>query len=229
MQKLNKITFKLRTKKLIVFLLLTIFSIIFCVFLINVFPNKLDNQDKWILIALMIFVLVIYSAPIYLTLTYLFEDFNKTVTLDQSSSTIIIRKGKTEIKILQNEIVAVYHVLVDKDSKARYSQSSFEYIMLILKERKRFIITNLICKPLDILKFINVAYKTTYYNIPVIDRGLGSEILTTDEFANKVKEFEENFRNHSTQKLIKIISDKQSYMDYAREAAKNLLSQKRNN
>jgi hypothetical protein len=223
------ITYKLRIKKLVVFLLLTIFSIIFCLFLINAVPNKLDNQDKWILIAFMIFFLVIYSAPIYLTLTYLFEDFNKTVTLDHSSSTIIIRKGKYEIKIPQNEIVAVYHVLVDKDSKARYSQSSFEYIMLILKERKRFIITNLICEPLDILKFINIAYKTTYYNIPVIDRGLGSEILTTAEFANKVKEFEENFRNHSTQELIKIMSDKQSYMDYAREAAKNLLSQKRNN
>jgi len=229
MQNLNKRTYNLRTKKLVVFLLWTIFSIIICIFLTNALFNNPDNQNVWILIPFMIFFLVLFSAPIYLTLSYLFEDFNKSVTLDHSTSAIIIRKGKTEIKISQDEIVAAYHVLVDKESNARFRQSSFEYIILILKERKRFIITNLICEPLDILKFINIAYKTTYYNIPVIDRGLGSEILTTNEYSDKVKEFEENFRNHSTQELIKIINDKHSFMDYAREAAKNLLSLKKHN
>ncbi|MFZ4400281.1 MAG: hypothetical protein ACOYO1_09620 [Bacteroidales bacterium] len=222
------ITYILRTKKLVVFLVLTIFSIVTCEYFIIAFLKKPDSQNEWIFIAFLVFFLVLFSAPIYLTVTYLFEDFNKSVTLDNSSSTIILRKRKTEIKISQNDIVTAYHVLVDKDSKARYRQTSFEYIILVLKERKRFIVTNLICEPLTLLKFIDIACKTTYYNIPLIDRDLGSEILTSEEYSDKVKEFEKNFRNHSTQELIKIINDKQSFIDSAREAAKNILSLKKN-
>ena len=212
------------TKKLVV-LLLTIFSIVICAFIISAFLEKPVHQNESILIAFFVF----FSASIYLTVTYLFEDFNKSLTLDNLSSTIIITKGKTEVKIFRNEIIAVYYVLVDKDSKVRYRQTSFEYIILVLIERKHFIITNLICEPLTILKFIDITYKTTYYNIAVIDRDLGSEVLTTEEFHDKVKEFESNFKNYSIQDLINIISDKKSYMNYTREAAKNVLSRKRNN
>ena len=84
--------------------------------------------------------------------------------------------------------------------------------MLILKERKRVYITNLICEPLEILKTIETGYKYVGRDSYGIC-GIGSEILTTDEFNNKVMKFEKEFKDHSVNELENIIHDKNTYTE----------------
>jgi hypothetical protein len=219
--------YKLRIKKLLYFIFLTVISIIFCIYIAKVIYNNPSHKIDRTFIPFILFFFIFFSAPIFLSLTYLIEDFRKTIKLDKVFHTIIIQKGKNNFTINPIEIVSIYHVLVDKESRATYRQTSFEYIVIILKERKRFYITNLICDPSVIINFLNLKYKTIYSNIPLIDRKLGFDVLTTDEFNKNVKEFERNFENYSNDQLIKIINDKGSYMDYARQAAINLLNRKK--
>jgi hypothetical protein len=219
--------YKLRIKKLLYFIFLTIISIIFCIYIAKAVYNTPNHKIEWAFIPFVVLFLAVYSAPIFLCLTYLIEDFRKTIILDNEFHSIIFQKGKNKITLSPNEIASIYHVLVDKESRFLYRQSSFEYIVIIIKERKRFYITNLICDPSVIINFLKIKDKTIYSNIPFIDRKLGFEVLTTEEFNKNVKEFECNFENYSKDQLIKIINDKGSYMDYARQAAINLLNRKK--
>ena len=62
-----------------------------------------------------------------------------------------------------------------------------------------------------------------YWNIPIISRAIGSEFLTNVEFKEKVKEFEEEYQNYSREQLEEIVSKKEIYTEYARQAASELL------
>jgi hypothetical protein len=62
--------------------------------------------------------------------------------------------------------------------------------------------------------------------IPFFDLNFGNAILTTKEFELKVLEYENLFKEHSDKMLNNIILQKETYTDYAREAAKRILKKR---
>jgi hypothetical protein len=223
--------YKLKYDKLFIFLLSCIIPVLVWIIIIKGFIEYPERLTNWILCVPAIIFMLIISPPIILSLTYIIEDINKSVMYDKSTHSVIIKKGRKEYVINQADIIAAYRISVEKKPYSsnrgmRYCFPWFKYALIIIKERKRFFVTNLLCEPLEILNLLNMEYKDIYYNVPIIDRGIGSEFLTTAEFNKKVLEFEDEFKNHSEQELRGIIGDKKTYTDYSRQAARNLLKGK---
>lgn len=225
--------YKLKFNKLIIFFLVSLVPIISWIFAIKYFiiARPID-WDDWVFYIVILLILLIISITLYLSLTYIIEDINKSVTLDISSHSIIVKKGHKETIISKKEIIASYYVSTREFSRSRFHCHWFNYFpwfkyaLLIKEERKRYFFTNLICDPIEILSFLDVRFKTVYTNVPYIDRMIGSAFLTKVEFNKKVIEFEGEFKNHSEQELQKIVDKKDIYADYARMAASNLLKKK---
>jgi hypothetical protein len=166
--------------------------------------------------------------PLILSITYFYIDLTKKVFIDVSQNRIIIRKRGKEIIIKQEDILDSFYVRVeDKWRYKGYYFPMYKYIVLILKERRRVFITNLLCEPELIINAMNLNRKLIYRNIPFINRNLGSGVLTTKEFESKVLEFENNFQEHPNYILADIISQRTVYADYAREAATRILKKRK--
>jgi hypothetical protein len=222
--------YKIKINKLIIFFLVSLVPIISWIIAIKFFLTKIPNNwSDWFFYVVIVLILLIISFALFLSLTYIIEDINKSVILDISSHSIIIKKGHKENIISKKEIIASYHILTREFSRFRFHFPWFNYFpwfkyaLIIIKDRKRFFITNLICDPLEILKFLDPRFKTIYTNVPFLDRMIGSEFLTTQEFNKKIIEFEDEFKDYSEQELEKVINNHDIYTDYARHAANNLL------
>jgi hypothetical protein len=226
-----KMIYKLKATKVIIFSIVLLIGLLIWLFFITCFIKNQNQWNDWISYVSIILFLLIFSPFIFLPLTYLFEDFNKTVKFDRFSDSIIIRKGRKEFIINKNEIIAAYRIFPDPDKSSyrRYYFPWFKYVLLILKEKKRFFITNLICEPTEILNFIESGYKDVFFEVPFLDRWwIGSGFLTKNEFNKKVLEFEDLYKNNTVNKLESIIHDKNNYTKYARQAASNLLKKTNN-
>jgi hypothetical protein len=218
--------YKVKPLKLFIFIVTALFSVVFFIFLIHIALSAEKDWTKWITFAFLAFLFIVTSIPFFLSLTYILEDWGKTVQFDEINHLLKISKKGNITTIKRDEIIAAYQVMYDQYSGSRVRFFWYKYAMIIKKERERVIITNLICEPEEVLSFFKIHYKTFFWNIPVISRSMGSEFLTTEEFNEEVAEFEENFRNYSKEQLQNVLRNPQTYTDYARKAASNLLDKK---
>ena len=122
----------------------------FFAFWLNLAITKPENLTDFRYIIPSIFFLAFFGPPIILTISYFIEDFNKRVILLEDK--IIVKKNNQEIIINRKDIIDFFHVKVDKYNISRYKFSDFEYISIILKENQRIYITNLLCKPNEIVE-----------------------------------------------------------------------------
>ena len=112
--------------------------------------------------------------------------------------------------------------------KHRYRYfDGYEYVLLVLKERVRIYITNLLIDSQDIISLFSLNCMEIESTTPYIDRGMGAGVLTTKEFEQKVKEFELNFQDYPNEKLHSIVLSKKEYASYAIEAARNILEKRK--
>ena len=208
---------KIKIKVLLDFLGTSLFF--FCPLLIMaiVKPNVL--HDIFIIILVSI-VQIYFSIPLILTITYLIEDFKKTIVLNSQTGVLSVENKQDEIKIYKKDIIDFYYV---KGNLVRHFTIDFDYIVIILKERQRIFITRLICNPQDIIDFIGIEPKEISQILPYLDRKIGSAYLTTQEFEEKVKEFIETYKNKSNEELHNICSHSNTYAEYAIAAAKRIL------
>ncbi len=206
--------------------LISIALIIFIIRIINKRPEDLKSIEA--IIAYLLFIILV-GPPLILSTTYFYVDLSKKVCVDKHTKRIIIRKGGTETVITHNDVVESYYVRVENIGGSRYKFPSYKYVLLVLKERKRVFITNLLCDPEVIIKHLDLNCKFINSNVPLIDRTLGGGVLTSKEFENKVLEFENNFQDHSNVMLVNIINQKNVYADYAREAASRILKRRKQN
>jgi len=222
-----KKTLKLRIHIVLIFLALLLIAVGFFAFWLNIAITEPENLTDFRYIIPSIFFLAFFGPPIILTISYFFEDFNKRVILLEDK--ITVKKNNQEIVINRKDIIDFFHVKVDKYNISRYKFSDFEYISIILKENQRIYITNLLCKPNEIINFFKFKPEIIYTNIPFIDRGLGGINLTTQEFEQKVQEFMVNFGDKTEEDLLKICKQSNVYADYAIKAARQLLNKKSKN
>ena len=172
-------------------------------------------------------VLIIISLPmILMSVGYLYEDLSKKVFIDREKKRIIIKKGNKEIIITKSDIVESFHVKGSGVHRYRHLEE-YEYVLLVLKERVRIYITNLLIDSQDIISLFSLNCREIKSAIPFIDRGMGAGVLTTEEFEQKVKEFELNFQDYPNEKLHSIVLSKKEYASYAIEAARNILEKRK--
>ncbi len=93
-------------------------------------------------------ILLLLGPSVILTVTYLLEDLRKSVLIDFNNQLVSVTKnGKTKV-IKITDIVKSYHIRVEIKTYTHLFKCPFyEHIFLVLKERERYIITNLLCKP----------------------------------------------------------------------------------
>lgn len=205
--------------------------------IINIIPLIVTlSYALWCLITnnqnldISLFLLVLPIIPAILTIPYFYHYLINKVFVDKNKKEIVIYRFGKETIIHHEDIVLSFCVRVDPNVYWREIKfPSHRYIALILKERKRFYITCLLCEPELIIEILNLNPKIIYNNFPFIDPFLGSDVLTTKEFEKKVLEFENDFKDHSFENLKIIINNKNDYAEYAVEAAKRIIKNKHYN
>lgn len=219
---------KPRKLKILIFLVSILFSLVFIGILFKNLNEGYKDLEEIGAILFSIVIMLFVSPPLLLSITYFYTDLTKKVIIDQNQNQIIIKKRRKETIISHEVVMDSFYVKADDFfSYRRYRFPMYKHIVLILKERERVVITNLLCEPELIIETLNLNCKTIYRNIPFIDRFLGGGVLTTKEFESKVLEFENNFQGHSNSMLAEIINQKNIYADYAREAASRILSKRK--
>jgi hypothetical protein len=223
------IELKPRKVTILIFLACILFALFFIGILIRNLIEGYSGLEALGTIIISIGLILFASPPLLLSITYFYTDLTKKVFLDESRKQIVIRKRGKETVITQSEIMDSFYVKADDfySGLRHYRFPMYKYIMLILKERKRVCITNLLCEPEIIIRALDINCKLIYTDFPFIKWTLGSGVLTTKEFETKVQEFENNFQGHANSILTDIISQKKVYADYAREAATRILNKRK--
>jgi len=218
-------TLKLRIHIVLIFIASLLVSVGFLLYWINIAISSPEDLMDFEVIICSLFFLAFLGPPIILTTTYFFEDYNKTIILKDDK--IVVIKNNQSIVIARKDVIDSYYVKVDEYSRSRYQFSQYEYILIVLKEKKRIYITNLLCKPNMIIDYFNLKPEEINTNVPFIDRKLGDLNLTTQEFEKKVQEFIVTFGDKTEEDLLKICKQSNVYADYAIKAARQLLDKKK--
>lgn len=162
--------------------------------------------------------------PLFLSCCYLYCDLTKKVFIDEINQILIIRKSGKNLVITPKEILDACIIRTNPGNRSLFPL--YRYVILILKERRRIFITNLLCEPEYIFNVLGLKMNVVESVIPFFDLNFGNAILTTKEFELKVLEYENLFKEHSDKMLNNIILQKETYTDYAREAAKRILKKR---
>ena len=218
---------KPRVDKILIFSVSFLISSLFVIQLIIIIIKRPEDLKDIGSIIIYILFIVLVGPPLVLSTTYFYIDLTKRVFIDENKKQLIIKSRRKEISITRNDIVESYYVRVASLRGSNYKFPFYKYILLVLKERKRIFITNLLCEPEFLIKHLDLNCKLINSNVPLIDRLLGEGVLTSKEFEDKVLEFENNFQVHSNATLSNIISQKNVYADYAREAASRILKKRK--
>jgi len=217
--------FKLRTHVILIFILSLIFSAGFVFFWIRLAISRPEDLTNIGFIIVSIMFLFFIGPPIILTITYVSEDLNKRVIIDNTTGLIKIEKSGEIYSFSQKDLIQVYHVKVDKFASSHYQFPMYEYLLLLFKEQEKLILTNLLCKPMNIIDSLKLKPKMIYTNVSLIDKKLGESFLTTAQFDNKVKEFYSNFQNKTDEELMQVCGQK-GFSDYAKKAARQILNER---
>lgn len=172
---------------------------------------------------------IIVIIPLILSSCYLYVDLTKKVIIDEKNKALIIKKSGKDTIITRHDILDSCIIRTKKYGFSRSSFPLYRYVILVLSERRRIFITNLLCEPEYIMNVLNLKNNVVETTIPFLDWKYGNGILTTKEFESKVIEYETLFQDHTDKTLNNIVLQKETYADYAREAAKRILKKREMN
>lgn len=215
---------KPRLNNLLTFSSIIAFSVIAIIWIISMLkkhPTALETIEG-VIAYLGITLMVIL--PLFLSCCYLYCDLTKKVFIDEINKTIIIRKRSKDLVITPKDILDACIIRTNPGNRSLFPL--YKYVILVLKERRRIFITNLLCEPEYIFNVLGLKMNVVESVIPFFDLNYGNAFLTTKEFELKVLEYENSLKDHSDKMLNDIILQKETYADYAREAAKRILKKR---
>lgn len=191
---------------------------------LGVLAQREMMDERWL--ASIILLLVYPVGPyFYLAASYFIEEIKQDVSFNTTGNEIVVKRNGETISITRNEVVDCYYIKVERQGP-RLKCYGFEYILIILKERKRVYITNLRCNPKEVIGVLKINPKELHYMVPVLKRHIGDINQTTNEFVNSVNEFYERFKEKSDEQLLTICSQKNVYTPFAIKAARKLLNER---
>jgi len=171
-------------------------------------------------------IILSMSFSALLTVQYLLTDWGKQVSFEQDGSLTIKQKGK-DIKIKRSDIDQI--AIVENNTNHR-TLRFYKYARIKTKDGKAFIITSFIIEPENLVNKLRVNHKDESVFLPTIDYDILSEKQKENIKRDREKkraEFLETFMDYQDSKLRQIITDKQSYADYAVEAATQILEMRK--
>ncbi len=169
---------------------------------------------------------ILVIIPLILSSCYLYVDLTKKVFIDEKNKALVIKKSGKDTIITRHDILDSCTIRTKKYGFSRSSLPLYRYVILVLSERRRIFITNLLCEPEYIMNVLNLKNNVVETTIPFLDWKYGNGILTTKEFESKVLEYETIFHDHTDKMLNDIVLQTGTYADYAREAAKRILKKR---
>jgi hypothetical protein len=217
---------KPRKEKILIFSASILVSFIFIGLLIRNLVEGYRDLEMIGAIMVSVFLVLFISPPLLLSITYFYTDLTKQIRIGENQ--ILVKKGGKLTVISHDDVVDSYYVRTDDIvSYRRYRFPMYRYIVLILKEGRRVFITNLLCEPELVIKTLALDNKIIYTDFPFLKWSIGSGVLTSKEYETKVLEFEKIFREHTNSRLAEIVSQRNVYADYAREAASRILKNRK--
>jgi hypothetical protein len=113
--------YKVKPLQLIFFIIQALSSAGVLVFLIRAGFHDDKDIRLWIVLLLLLIIFMWSFIPFYLSITYIFEDWNKTVQFDEVNHVLLVTKRGNTTTIKRDEIIAAYQVMVYKYSGSRMS------------------------------------------------------------------------------------------------------------
>jgi len=216
--------YKLRIPIVFYFILSWIFSAGFILFWIDIAISRPEDLTNKSFIGASILSIILIGPPIILTISYFLEDLRKNIIIDDENELIKIKKRNIIVDFNKKDLLEVYHVKVDRYNSSKFQFPMYQYLLFVFKERKKLVITNLICKPELIINALKINPKIVYKNVPFIDRKMGNSFLTSEELDSKVNEFYIKYKNKKEDELLRICKQP-GYTEYAKKAARLILDE----
>jgi len=171
----------------------------------------------------LIICLVLIGIYDFVTISYFIEDSKKEISIDFNRKEVsIIKYGK----VLKFKKADIYECFFVKSRASWNSQNPFldhNYLVFVLTNRKRIIITNLLIKPKELINGLKLNPQNIESTIPYIDYKIGDGILTERQFEVKVREFYLCYSAKNKEELLRICQNPDVYANYAIEAARRVL------
>ena len=158
---------KAKPIKLIEFIALSLVYIVSLTYILYSAFNGKGIISSTPYIVFTVVLIIFFIIPVFLSVTYIIEDLNKTVQFDFKNHILVVKKKNEIIDIKRNDIIAAYQIIADKFIGVRINFPWYKYVLIIKNGRKRVIITNLICNPEEIFSFFKIKYKTINWFVPV--------------------------------------------------------------
>jgi len=216
---------KIRFSILVEYVIFLFLGIVLLGFLIFKCYEDLEAHGSIVLFVILGILFLFPIPSIILSATYLYTDLTKQIFIDKEKKTLKVRTGKGELYITNEDIKKSYRIKSGRWGRYRIF-SSYEYVLLVLKERKRVFITGLLAEPNEIISLLSLNCQEIEMRVPFLDIWLGGGVLKEEERNKKTQEYRELFKSFPNNKLQAIVRNHEDYTDIAREAAKQLLKER---
>lgn len=128
------------------------------VMLINIMPSNVESQI--IFHGLMCFF---WLPSTLLLLTYSFHDGGVRLIVSETEKSLTLIKGEKEHSFSRDQI---YRCEVIEARKGPWM--GFRYLWIVLKDRRKFVITNLVAEPSEVVDYLNLHHTVDQVFIPFI-------------------------------------------------------------
>lgn len=113
-----------------------------------------------------LFLALFFGLPsVFLHISYWLKNYNATVIIDTQDKTIEYKKNGKSIKFNRNDI---YNCEINETRSFRVPWNSYNYLWIVLNDRRQVVITNFITEPETIINLLNLNFKTDRRSIPFL-------------------------------------------------------------
>ena len=229
METIFKTRFLLHIKSLrYVILGLVIISIV--LYYILIVKQQKFFFNEFLVIGLPIFLLI-FGPALYLHLSYYFENFGFVIKVDESLNNLtIFKKGNhyiyklSDVISIERHLGIFYRNRIDRASRRVASWSPYGYIMIKLNDEKRFYIT---CLMMDMnnphFKLTNTYFRF-FPNLKSSRKFSEKRAIVNENFQNEISQYKNTLNSFTSQQLEDKINKNNKDSKASIEAAKQILS-----
>lgn len=169
-----------------------------------------------------ILVLLFISPRLYLNITYWNNDFNQKIIIEPSA--FKVEKTNTSYTILKQEIKSCEYI------HTPISQRAFDEFahLKIRTENHVTIVTHMTVDPSHLLNLLKINYTDSEVYYPSLFKPSKKQLdAAKEDYRIRKIEFIKKYTTFETEKLEEIISKNHHYTDFAIDAAKEVLSERK--
>lgn len=197
-----------------------------------ILPGQIQLLESKVVVCVALFVcFMLFFPPLYLHITYYFENIGLEIKIDELSNMLTILKGRKEYVYSLSNIISVERSLgLYYKDRIRFSRREFDswtpygYLTIKLNDGLSFRLT---CLMIDIH---NPPFQTThtfFRFFPYLTVGKKfseKRAIVKQNFENEISNYKSTFKNYSNRQLEEKIKNYKTYDKASVEASKQLLA-----